>query len=85
MNFIYFYFYLVQIAGVNKTNFMNISEELVRSTQAQEFINPKSFQDIFTELFNIATTQLLIPLTHQNADAALQYCMVRKPTYKGFR
>ncbi|CAH3022119.1 unnamed protein product, partial [Porites evermanni] len=64
-----------KIAGVNKTNFMNISEELVRSAQAQEFINPKSFQDIFTELFNIATTQLLIPLTHQNADAALQYCI----------
>ena len=60
---------------------MNISEELVRSVQAHKFINPKSFQDIFTELFDIATTQLLIPLTHQNADAASQYCMVRKPTF----
>ena len=80
MNFTYFYFYLVQIAGVNKTNFMDISEELVRSAQAQEFINPKSFPDFFTQLFNITTTQLLIPLTHQNSDAALQYCIVRKPT-----
>ena len=59
---------------------MDISEELVRSAQAQEFINPKSFADFFTQLFNITTTQLLIPLTHQNSDAALQYCIVRKPT-----
>ena len=57
---------------------MNISGELVRSAQENEFFNPKSFQDLFEELFDIATTQLLSPLTQQNADAALKYCRVRK-------
>ena len=57
---------------------MNVSGELVRSAQENEFLNPKSFQDLFEELFDIATTQLLIPLTQRNADAALQYCRVRK-------
>ncbi|XP_073240173.1 uncharacterized protein [Porites lutea] len=62
------------IADVNGTSLMNVSGELVRSAQENEFFNPKSFQDLFEELFDIATTQLLIPLTQQNADAALQYC-----------
>ena len=57
---------------------MNVSGELIRSAQENEFFNPKSFQDLFEELFDIATTQLLIPLTQQNADSALQYCRVRK-------
>ena len=42
---------------------------------AHEFTNPKAFLDLFKDLFHNATT-ILTPLTHQNADIALQYCEV---------
>lgn len=64
-----------KIAGVNATNFMNISQELASSAQAKEFNNPRVFHDIFKQLFDNVTTRLLTPLTEQNADAALQYAM----------
>ena len=62
---------------MNETNFMNISQELASSAQAKEFNNPRVFHDIFKQLFDNVTTRLLTPLTEQNADAALQYAMVR--------
>ena len=64
-----------QIADVNKSNFMNVSKELAASAEAGEFTNPKAFFDFFKELFHAVTT-MLTPLTHQNADIALQYCKV---------
>ena len=65
-----------QIAAVNESNFMNVSRELASSAQAKEFTNARVFHDLFKELFHIITSRLLTPLTHQNADAALQYCQV---------
>ena len=55
---------------------MNVSKEMATSAEAQDFTNPKAFLDMFTDLFNTVTT-FLMPLTHQNADIALQYCEVR--------
>ena len=69
-------FFLHQIADVNETNFMNVSEELASSAQAKEFTNPRVFHDLLKELFHIVTSRLLTPLTQQNADVALQYCKV---------
>lgn len=55
---------------------MNVSKEMATSAEAQDFTNPKAFLDMFEDLFHAVTT-LLTPLTHQNADIALQYCKVR--------
>ena len=54
---------------------MNVSKEMATSAEAQDFTNPKAFLDIFEDVFHAVTT-LLTPLTHQNADIALQYCKV---------
>ena len=54
---------------------MNVSKEMASSAEAQDFTNPKTFLDMFKDLFH-AVTILLTPLTHQNADIALQYCKV---------
>ena len=54
---------------------MNVSIEFAASAEAGEFTNPKAFFDLFKELFHAVTT-MLTPLTHQNADIALQYCQV---------
>lgn len=70
-----------QIAGVNITNFMNVSEELTSSGQAKEFTNPIVFHHLFKELFHIVTNRFLAPITHQNADTALHYCKVWKQLF----
>ncbi|KAL9982816.1 hypothetical protein ACROYT_G004923 [Oculina patagonica] len=62
-----------KIAGVNQTNFMNVSQDLASSAQAGNFTNPKAFHDMFKDLFHIVT-RILTPLTLQNADIALKYC-----------
>ncbi|KAL9982927.1 hypothetical protein ACROYT_G005042 [Oculina patagonica] len=62
-----------KIAGVNKTNFMNVSQDMATSARAGNFTNPKAFHDMFKDLFHIVT-RILTPLTLQNADSALQYC-----------
>ena len=54
---------------------MNVSKEMASSAEAQDFTNPKAFLDMFADLFD-AVTILLKPLTHRNADIALQYCKV---------
>ena len=54
---------------------MNVSKEMATLAEAHEFPNSKAFLDMFKDLFD-ATTTLLTPLTHQNADIALQYCEV---------
>jgi len=54
---------------------MNVSKEMATSAEAHEFTNPKVFLDMFKDLFYAAKT-ILKPLTHQNADIALQYCEV---------
>ena len=54
---------------------MNVSKEMASSAEAQDFTNPKAFLDMFKDLFH-AVTILLTPLSHQNADVALQYCKV---------
>ena len=54
---------------------MNVSKEMASSAEAQDFTNPKAFLHMFEDLFHAVTT-LLTPLTHQNADIALQYCKV---------
>lgn len=46
---------------------MNVSRELVRSAQENEFFNPKSFQDLFQELFDIAQLYMLRSLQFKNA------------------
>ena len=48
---------------------------MATSAKAHEFTNPKAFLDMFKDLFHAAITKLK-PLTHQNADIALQYCEV---------
>jgi len=55
---------------------MNVSNELASSAEVKEFTNPRVFHDLYKELFYIVTSQLLTPLTHQNADTALKYCKV---------
>ena len=67
--------FLVKIAGVNQTNFMNVSQDMASSAQAGNFTNPKAFHDLFKDLFQIVT-RILTPLTLQNANTALQYCEV---------
>jgi len=54
---------------------MNVSKEMAASAEANDFTNPKAFFDFFRDLFHVVTT-ILTPLTHQNADIALQYCKV---------
>ena len=54
---------------------MNVSKEMATSAEAREFTNPKAFLDLFKDLFHAVTT-MLMPLTHQNADIALEYCEV---------
>jgi len=54
---------------------MNVSKEMAASAEANDFTNPKAFFDLFKDLFHVVTT-ILTPLTHQNADIALQYCKV---------
>ena len=54
---------------------MNVSKEMASSVEAQDFTNAKAFLDMFKDLFDAVTT-LLTPLTHRNADIALQYCEV---------
>lgn len=54
---------------------MNASEEMATSAEARDFTNSKAFFDLFKDLFHAVTT-ILTPLTHQNADIALQYCKV---------
>ena len=48
---------------------------MATSAGAHEFTNPKVFLDMFKDLFKV-TERILTPLTHQNADIALQYCEV---------
>ena len=60
---------------MNESNFMNVSKEMAASAEAREFTNPKAFLDLFKDLFHAVTT-MLMPLTHQNADIALEYCEV---------
>lgn len=67
--------FLSKIAGVNQTNFMNVSQDMAVSAQAGNFTNPKAFHDMFRDLFQIVT-RILTPLTLQNADVALQYYQV---------
>ena len=55
---------------------MNVSKEMAASAEARDFSNPKAFFDLFKDLFHAVTTKILTPLTHQNADIALQYCKV---------
>ena len=55
---------------------MNVSKEMAASAEARDFTNPKAFFDLFKDLFHAVTTKILTPLTHQNADIALQYCKV---------
>ncbi|KAL9982928.1 hypothetical protein ACROYT_G005043 [Oculina patagonica] len=64
-----------KIAGVNQTNFMNVSQDMAASAQTGNFTNPKAFHDMFKHLFQIVT-RILTPLTLQNVDAALQYYQV---------
>ena len=54
---------------------MNVSKEMAASAEASEFTNPKAFLDLFKDFFHAVTT-MLTPLTHQNADIALEYCKV---------
>ena len=61
---------------MNESNFMNVSKEMATSAEAHDFTNPKAFFDLFKDLFHIVRTTILTPLTHQNADIALQYCKV---------
>lgn len=60
---------------------MNVSKELARSAQEKEFTNPRVFHDLFKDMFHTVTSRLLTPLTHENADAALEYCKVRMNPY----
>ena len=69
------FFLLSKIAGVNQTNFLNISLDMATLAQAGTFTNPKAFHDMFKDVFQIAT-RILTPLTLKNANAALQYCQV---------
>jgi len=62
-----------KIADLDESNFMNVSKEMATSAEAHEFTHPKAFLDMFRDLFRAAKT-ILTPLTHQNADIALQYC-----------
>ena len=55
---------------------MNVSKEMATSAEARDFTNPKAFFDLFKDLFHTVRTTILTPLTHQNADIALQYCKV---------
>jgi len=71
-----YFVFLSQIASVNGSNFMNVSNELARSAEAKEFTNPIVFHNLYKDLFYIVTSQLLTPLTHQNADTALKYSTV---------
>ena len=54
---------------------MNVSKEMAASAEERDFTNPKAFFDLFKDLFH-AVTKMLTPLTHQNADIALEYCKV---------
>ncbi|XP_015780085.1 PREDICTED: uncharacterized protein LOC107357960 [Acropora digitifera] len=75
-------------AKVNSTNFLNVSEDLAISGKAKEFSNPRIFLDLKEELFLNITSRFLTPLTLDNADLALQYClsfidtMHRSPQYR---
>ncbi|KAJ7385556.1 hypothetical protein OS493_015134 [Desmophyllum pertusum] len=71
-------FFRRKIAEVNETNFMNVSREMAASSQ--DFTNAKVFHDMFTNLFDNAR-RLLMPLTQQNADVALQYCEARERNF----
>ncbi|XP_068709163.1 uncharacterized protein [Montipora foliosa] len=61
--------------GLNSTNFLNVSEELASAGRAVRFTNPRVFHDMNKDLFKVITSRFLSPLTLQNADTALQYCM----------
>ena len=61
---------------MNSTNFFNVSEDLAISGKAKEFSNPRMFFDLNEKLFLNITSRFLTPLTLDNADLALQYCLV---------
>ncbi|XP_068707413.1 corticotropin-releasing factor receptor 1-like [Montipora foliosa] len=61
--------------GLNSTNFLNVWEELASAGRAIRFTNPRVFHDMNKELFKVITSRFLTPLTLQNADTALRYCM----------
>ncbi|XP_015780086.1 PREDICTED: kielin/chordin-like protein [Acropora digitifera] len=62
-------------AKVNSTNFFNVSEDLAISGKAKEFPNPRIFLRLNEELFLNITSRFLTPLTLDNANLALQYCL----------
>ncbi|KAK2546943.1 hypothetical protein P5673_033328, partial [Acropora cervicornis] len=62
-------------AKVNSTNFFNVSEDLAISGKAKQFSNPRIFLNLNKELFFNITSRFLTPLTLDNANLALHYCL----------